>query len=148
MRSIGTFCSKSQDICACAVLIITARLYLLHCTVSNMQISLLGVFIGTSNMFHCKGAFVTTNVFSLYGRSLRRGERPQKLWGLSGVGAGKHHLMFIECLSLFSSRSSLRNTSITTCQRFLYIKVRNPLSRLLRYSTTVHCACSVVQYKY
>ena len=34
-------------------------------------------------------------------RSLRRGERPQKLWGLTGVGAGQNLLIFIDCLSPF-----------------------------------------------
>ena len=28
------------------------------------------------------------------------------------------------------------------------MKVRNLLARLSRYSITVHCACSVIQYKY
>ena len=65
----------------------------LYCTVSNMQVSLLGVYVGTRNMFTLQRgvrhdqhvlviwAFVTTSMFLLYGRSLRRGERPQKLWG-------------------------------------------------------------------
>ena len=39
--------------------------------------------------------------FRYIGRSLRRGERPQKLWGLTGVGAGQNLLIFIDCLSPF-----------------------------------------------
>ena len=88
MRSIGTFCSKSQDICACAVLIITARIYLLHCTVSNMQVSLLGVFIGTGNMFSLpRGVRHDQRVFVIWA-FVTTWRAPPKIVGVDRGGGG------------------------------------------------------------
>ena len=57
------------------------RATVLYCTVTNMQVSLLGVYIRTRNMFTLQRGVRHDQQLSLYRRSLRRGERPQKLWG-------------------------------------------------------------------
>ena len=106
------------------------------------------IYRNQKHVYNAKGRSSRPACFRYIRRSLRRGQRPQKLWGLTGVGAGQNLLIFIDCLSLFPSRSALRNTYIVTYQCFVYIKVWNLLARLSRYSTTVHCARSVVQYNF
>ena len=66
-----------------------------------MQVSLLGLYIRTRNMFTLQRGVRHDQLVLVIWRSLRRGERPQKLWGLTGVGAGQNLLIFIDCLSPF-----------------------------------------------
>ena len=119
----------------------------LYCTVSNMQVSLLGVYIGTRNTFTLqRGVRHDQHVLVIWA-FVTTWWAPPKIVGVDRGGAGQN-LILIHCLSLFPSRSSLRNTYIITYWCFVYMKVWNLLARLSRYSTTVHCACSVVEYKY
>ena len=77
-----------------------------------MQVSLLGVYIRTRNIF-------TLGRSSRPACSRYMGVRydvasAQKNCGVDRGGVGQNLLILIDCLSLFPSRRSLRNTYIVT----------------------------------
>ena len=84
----------------------------LYCTVSNIHVSLLVVYIGTRIMFILqRGVRHDQHVLVIWA-FVTTWRAPPKLWGLTGVGAGQNLLILIDCLSLFPSSSCLRNTYI------------------------------------
>ena len=79
-----------------------------------MQVSLLGVYIGTRNMRTLqRGVRHDQHVLVIWA-FVATWRAPPKIVGVDRGGAGQNLLILIDCLSLFPSRSSLGNTYIVT----------------------------------
>ena len=86
----------------------------LYCTVSNMQVSLLVVYIQARNTSTLqRGVRHDQHVLVIWA-FVTTWRAPPKIVGVDRGGAGKNPLILMDCLSLFPNRGSLRNAYVTT----------------------------------